>query len=131
MFLKNVGNLKECILQNVQEGLKYIFYYPLQILYLKGPSFGSFGFWNGKSYADICSQLTNVPSSTWESSYVLQDECKNLIEKNFNSFYISLLSIYYFYIMYALYNYYWYRYFYWKPFLKDIQILVENKKKKN
>jgi len=33
--------------------------------------------------------------------------------------------------MYALYNYYWYRYFYWKPFLKDIQILVENKKKKN
>jgi hypothetical protein len=115
--------------QGITESFRYVLYYPLQTLYLNGPNFGHFGFWNGKSNSDICSQLTNVPSFSWESSYVLQNECSVLIKKNFNSFYITIIFIVYFYIMLNVYNYYWYRYFYWKPFLKDLQFYVLKKKK--
>lgn len=120
MFYKMLHICVECT--------KYVFYYPLQSLYFNGPNIGNFGFWNGKSYADICSQLTNVPAHTWETD-VLKIECLELINKNFNSFYITILFILYIYIIYILINYYWYRYFYWKPFLEDIKFLVKKKKK--
>lgn len=132
MYLNNLGDMYKYIesflWKQTKESFRFIFYYPLQTLYLKGPSYGNFGFWNGKSSSDICSQITNVPSSLWESSQLLQNECKDLIQKNFNSFYVTIISIFYFYVLFGLYNYYWYRYFYWKPFLRDIQFLVQKKK---
>ena len=80
----------------IKESSKYILYYPLKTLYFYGPRIGNVGFWNGKFPQDICAQLTSVPSYTWTQKN-LDLECFDLLDKNFNSFYISILFIFYIY----------------------------------
>lgn len=72
-----------------------IFEYPIQCLYLRGPSFA---FYESKTPDVICAEITNVPSYHWQQN---QYECEVLIEKKFHAFiiliyftiYISILII--------------------------------------
>ena len=114
----------------LQEISKYILYYPLRTLYFHGPSLGNFGFWGGKAREDICSQLTLMPAKTWTKGFDMEEECELLLQKKFNSFYISILFIFYVYFSYSLLSYMYVRYFFWKPFLKDIHELLEYDTKK-
>lgn len=57
-----------------------LFAIPLFYLFLHGPSLGGFGFWEGKSFPDICSMITKVDSRVWMSSVenvqvFYQDSC--------------------------------------------------------
>jgi hypothetical protein len=111
----------------VYEIPKYFLYYPLQTLYFHGPTImGHYGFWNGKSKEDICSQLTLMPAKTW-LDFNLNKECNDLLEKKFHSFYISILFSLYIFILYNLFSYVWYRYFLWKPFIRDMKQILEFK----
>lgn len=45
---------------------KTVVQWPLRTLYLSGPWLGGYGFWNGRSPADICTILNRAPGSLWE-----------------------------------------------------------------
>jgi len=124
IIINYFNNYISSFYESIKEATKYIFYYPLKTLYFYGPSFGNYGFWNGKYPHDICSQLTMIPSYTW-SQKELQGECNDLLEKNFHSFYVGILFVGYVYIFYVLMQYIWYRFFIWKPYLVDIKNLLE------
>lgn len=115
------------------ETSKYFVYYPLRTLYFNGPSIGNYGFWNGKYPHDICSQLTMIPSYTW-SQKELQGECNDLLEKNFNSFYVGVLFLGYVYSFYIFFQYIWYyvwyKFFIWKPFLLELKSIYEKNQDK-
>jgi hypothetical protein len=124
IIINYFNNFLSFFYDSINEATKYVFYYPLKTLYFYGPSFGNYGFWNGKYPHDICSQLTMIPSYTW-SQKELQGECNELLEKHFHSFYIGVLFVGYTYTFYVFLQYIWYRFFIWKPFLIDVKNLLE------
>jgi hypothetical protein len=67
-----------------------IFIRPLRSLYVQSPSFWGLGGWAGKDVADVCAQLTNVPSTHWETSG--SNECEHLVERRFQSFTASIFN---------------------------------------
>jgi hypothetical protein len=50
---------------------------PLRLIYMRGPAVKGYGFWNGQDAADVCAQLTKVPSSHWISHPV---QCEQYID---------------------------------------------------
>lgn len=68
--------------------------YPLLLLYMHGPRFGSWGFWNGMDYWHICAEMSGVPSTHWlipENGVT----CYQLIYQRFYSFIVLLyVSLY-------------------------------------
>ena len=69
---------------------------PLKILYFNGPSIYGFGFWEGRSGEDICSQLTNVDSAFWKEN---PSVCVDILDKKFGSFALSLGILVYFILL--------------------------------
>lgn len=69
--------------------------YPLSKLYLYGPWMGGWGFWCGKSFADICASLTNTSADIWK---IEQDACVDLINKNFYSI-LTVINVVGFYLV--------------------------------
>lgn len=65
-----------------------MFIFPLWMIYLHGPSL--LGFWNGRPYMDICSSMTNRPSSHWEKN---PEECIATIEQHFNMIMVPVSMI--------------------------------------
>lgn len=63
---------------------------PLLLLYLHGPSYIG---WHGKSYCDICAEITGYSSDFWRDHPA---ECEEIIWKEFESFYIFLFTLVYF-----------------------------------
>ena len=59
---------------------------PLQQLYMHGPSFGGYGFWNGKNNVDICAEMTSISSDVW---VVNQEDCQDRIDRGFYSLVVS------------------------------------------
>ena len=55
---------------------------PLARLYVWGPSWGQWGFWNGRPKHDICAQITQVPSDFWLQH---PEECIAVIGNTFYS----------------------------------------------
>ena len=53
-----------------------------RILHFDAPHY--LGGWNGKSYIDICSHLTNLKSSYWSQK---NDDCNGVVEEHFNKSY--------------------------------------------
>lgn len=65
---------------------------PLLKLYIYGPRWGQWGFWNGAPYYDICAYQTNTPSPFWKDH---SQECWNIIEKQFQGFLLAFeVSLY-------------------------------------
>lgn len=57
---------------------------PLAKLYLYGPRFGGYGFWQGMADTDICTALNSGhnPSSFWSKNI---GECHDMIARDFNA----------------------------------------------
>lgn len=67
---------------------------PLKNLYLYGPSFAGYGFWEGLPKAEICSRLTMVEARHWYTQTPLHEPfassavvhvCDDLIERKIQS----------------------------------------------
>jgi len=65
--------------------------FPLAYFYLYGPRMQTLGLdvggWSGMEPADICGQLTNVPSSHWAQEL---DQCVQLINRSIHSMEVSV-----------------------------------------
>lgn len=65
---------------------------PLRWLYLFGPSLLDWGFWEGKTSADICSRLTGVAAAFWERDHN-RGQCLELIEAKIRAFSIGVVVV--------------------------------------
>ena len=72
-----------------------IFISPMHALFMNGPAI--LGCWSGRAIEDICSQLTNTPSSIWVDN---MDKCQNIVDTNFRTFMVTLESGLYIYSLY-------------------------------
>ena len=63
---------------------------PLYILYRKGPYINGLGFWEGRSNEEICSILTNTKNEIWLKN---SEECNEIINRNYESFTISIYTL--------------------------------------
>ena len=83
---------------------KIYFYFiitPLFYLYIHGPSLLNIGFWNSKSYSEICSQISNVSDQYfWDKSETNKLQCQGMIYDRFHSFLVLILTIIYFIMLY-------------------------------
>lgn len=61
----------------------YVWWKPLEILYFEGPLLFGYGFWCNKNKADICADLTGIPSTHW---LINEGPCTDLLENHFNAF---------------------------------------------
>lgn len=73
-----------------------IFAVPLFYLWAKGPSFAGYGFWGGKSYAEICSHITSVDVDFWRQSVDNMIKCEGIINDKWDVFLTGCTSILYF-----------------------------------
>lgn len=81
----------------------YFILAPLFYLYINGPSFLGFGFWKGKKFSEICSEISGVKDTLfWEISIENQLKCKELIYTQFYSICILIIIIIYFIILYTI-----------------------------
>ena len=85
---------------------------------MNGPS--AFGLWAGKGAADICAELTKVPASTWD---IMASECILLIDRQFNSMYVTISFVMYVCIAYHVFTQLWFRFFILRPALQALQDL--------
>lgn len=65
---------------------------PLRWLYLFGPSLLGWGFWEGKTAAEVCSRLTNVEAAFWERD-LNRGQCLELIEAKVHAFSIGAVVV--------------------------------------
>lgn len=91
---------------------------PLRDVYLNGPS--ALGLWAGKRAADICAELTKVPAVTWE---LMASECVLLIDRQFNSIYVTVSFILYLGVTYHIFTQLWFKFFILRPALRALQDL--------
>ena len=68
---------------------------PIRVLFLQGPAL--LGCWGGRDIEDICTQLTNTPSSIWVNNMI---ECQAIVDTNFMTFLVTAESILYFISLY-------------------------------
>lgn len=61
----------------------------LDELYLRGPSFYKLGFWEGKSYQQICSDVSDgmIHESFWDNGNM--QYCVSIVKRKIEAFYIT------------------------------------------
>lgn len=81
----------------------YLFAAPLKQLYLHGPCFFNFGFWQGRQESQICAEISgpHVSESFWLINSL---ECQELIERRVNSFIVNIKLILYMYTLLCLFH---------------------------
>ena len=79
--------------------LRIIIEQPLRHLYLHGPRWGQYGFWQGASESDICADLTGVDATFW---ILHSDECTRRIDRQFGAITVLAYFIIYMWIAYKL-----------------------------
>ena len=82
--------------QSFRDVCDLLFTEPLQLLYLNGPTLYNVGFWNGKSNAAICSEMTgqNVDQFFWDTH---PEDCQDMIDRRFQTFALNVQLILYAY----------------------------------
>ena len=74
--------------------LKYVydvlFITPLRRLYEFGPQFGGFGFWGGRSHAEICASVTLYSEVFWQDHI---NDCSFIVDNKFNALRVTIESI--------------------------------------
>ena len=91
--------------------------YPFWQMYRRGPT--RLGCWGGMSNADICMQISAGSSASfWEMH---PEECRNIIDKNFDSFAVTTGFFVYGILLYKIASLIWWRYFVVTPVLRDIR----------
>ena len=78
-----------------------IFELPILQLYIYGPSFFGYGFWQGQEPEVICTTLTNVPVSHWNDN---PNECGALIYRRFESYMVLIYVVTYIFTLCSLYG---------------------------
>lgn len=63
---------------------KYVLIAPLRFFYFQG-------YWLNKNPEDVCSEMTNIPSSHWTASPDAALACNELMERQFLSFVVTIL----------------------------------------
>lgn len=96
---------------------------PLRDVYMNGPS--ALGLWAGKRAADICAELTKVPAVTWE---LMASECVLLIDRQFNSIYVTASFILYLSVTYHMLTQLWFKFFILRPALNTLRDIQINKR---
>jgi hypothetical protein len=105
---------------------EFVLVAPLKMLYLKGPNFSGFGFWEGKDPAGICSQLSNVPASFWVSN---KQECEGMIERKLESIVVLVLMSVYMGTVSAFVLYFGAWLFVVRPLRNELRRIISRKKK--
>lgn len=100
-----------------------LIFYPVKLLYLKGPCFGNYGFWSGKNLSDVCGELTLVKSSFWEANEANKNECVDLIERKVNGICVGAIFLITCYVFFKIFNTVCFKIFVMDPFLKKIDKL--------
>ena len=98
---------------------RFAFLDPLRGLYRNGPAFQGYGFWAGAEDADVCAQLTNVPSNLWRSTPEQITHCENLIERHFMSFAWLIFIGMYILFIYKVVVQLWFRYCVLRPAARE------------
>jgi hypothetical protein len=75
---------------------------PLKRLYLFGPAIMHFGFWGGTPLPEICRQMVGSADTKYWSQ--APEECKNLVDQKFYSFYVGVYSGIYVYCLYKFFH---------------------------
>ncbi len=78
---------------------------PLKYFYKTGPTWA--GGWQSKENADICAEITKVPSQFWELN---NQQCTDAIDKHFLSIYALVKIIIYGLLLYKVFSVYFFRY---------------------
>ena len=63
---------------------------PLYTFFLRGPRL--LGCWYGLPNEEVCAELTSIPASVWTT---LESECQDLIDRHFNSYFVTFQMIAY------------------------------------
>ena len=95
---------------------------PLELLYTKG-----YPLWQGRPSADICSQLTNVEASFWAQPQNIET-CDSLIQKRFNSFFITVGILLYFGAIGTIVGCQFFRWFVLRPLGSEIRRIMTKDK---
>lgn len=86
------------IITTVQSLYEKFILSPLARLYLYGPSWGGWGFWNGLTLPVICAQKTNLLPEFWEHNSF---ECAQIVSKQFYSSIVFIETFLYFVIIWC------------------------------
>ena len=82
-----------------QSIIDMLFEAPLFQLYIHGPAFHNFGFWEGRPKEEICSSMTGVPTSHWSINQML---CEELILNRFESWIVLVYVGIYLWILFKI-----------------------------
>lgn len=86
----------------IWQGLYRIYFYlmifPMYYLYLYGPALQGYGFWNGKTYPQICSSLSSVHDDQFWATDGNRQKCEEMILQHFSAF-VSLITFFFYMLM--------------------------------
>lgn len=66
----------------------------LRKLYMLGPAWAGWGFWEGRALDDICAELTHVDASHWRDEGGGSEQCEALIERKVIAFSIGVAAVF-------------------------------------
>ena len=66
---------------------------PLRLLYLRGPAWSGWGFWEGRPPDDICAELTHVDARHWRDDLSGPAACDDLVDRKFQAFAIGIAAV--------------------------------------
>ena len=72
---------------------------PLRRVYEHGPELKGFGFWGGKSPAQICATVTAHSELFWIQHHA---ECETIIDQKFYSLQVTIEACVYFFCMFCI-----------------------------
>lgn len=93
---------------------------PLKTLYFDGPTILGIGFWEKLPAKDICSRLTGVSATFWDK-YDSLKECKDLVDRKFDTFIVGTFTISYIWFTYKLISYLLFRLFVIRPITNELK----------
>ena len=82
--------------------VKQLMSWPLRYLYLHGPSFSGYGFWEGLAHEEICSRLTMVDARYWYGTPEQEHACNQLIERKTESLWVLCSFLLYVFCFFRL-----------------------------
>jgi hypothetical protein len=91
-----------CLLYFCEWVSQTFLYLPSKAMYLKGPSFGAVGGWDGMHESMICSTLTKTDERLWAANKM---DCSALIDFRFRSFFVIVTTAVYFAALYNMVSY--------------------------
>jgi len=96
---------------------------PLKLLYFQGPAVLGWGGWGGLPIEDICAQFTQVSADLWKNQ---REHCLALVDRKFTAVLVAVGCTAYFFTLYKLITYIWFRYFFLRPFLKELKLAIHD-----